>query len=92
MILIFHLVDFLRINIDYPTKITNIAYQKINRDFGVSPEMITQYKTTKKLPKLDTFAKLCEVLDISADEILGLKNKMHFIPKCIFNFSGKLYY
>ena len=23
--------------------------------------------------KLDTFAKLCEVLDISADEILGLK-------------------
>lgn len=40
---------------------------------GVSPEMITQYKTTKKLPKLETFAKLCKELDLSADEILGLK-------------------
>lgn len=46
---------------------------EIAKRVGVSPEMITQYKTTKKLPKLDTFAKLCEVLDVSADEILGLK-------------------
>ena len=41
---------------------------------GVSPEMITQYCTTKKLPALDTFAKLCEVLDVSADYLLGLKD------------------
>ncbi len=41
---------------------------------GVSPEMITQYKTTKKLPRLDTFAALCRALDVSADEILGLKD------------------
>lgn len=46
---------------------------EIAKKVGVSPEMITQYKTTKKLPKLDTFAKLCEVLDLSADEMLGLK-------------------
>lgn len=39
---------------------------------GVSPEMITQYMTTKKLPKLDTFAKLCKELDLSATYILGL--------------------
>lgn len=39
---------------------------------GVSPEMVTQYITTKKLPKLDTFAKLCKVLDVSSDYILGL--------------------
>ena len=41
---------------------------------GVSPEMITQYVTTKKLPKLDTFARLCKELDLSADYILGLKD------------------
>lgn len=41
---------------------------------GVTPEMITQYCTTKKLPKLDTFAKLCNALDISADYILGLND------------------
>ena len=46
---------------------------EIAEKIGVSPEMITQYKTTKKLPKLDTFAKLCKALDVSADDILGLK-------------------
>ena len=48
---------------------------EIAKRIGVSPEMITQYKTTKKLPKLDTFAKLCKELDLSAEYILGLKNE-----------------
>ena len=41
---------------------------------GVSPEMITQYCTTKKLPRLDTFARLCRALDVSADYMLGLSD------------------
>lgn len=45
---------------------------EIAKKIGVSPEMITQYKTTKKLPKLDTFAKLCKELDIDANYILGI--------------------
>lgn len=45
---------------------------EISRIIGVSPEMITQYRTTKKLPKLDTFAKLCKELDLDANYILGL--------------------
>ncbi len=47
---------------------------EIARRVGISPEMVTQYMTTKKLPKLDTFARLCKELDLSADYILGLKN------------------
>ncbi|MDR3294194.1 MAG: helix-turn-helix domain-containing protein [Clostridiales bacterium] len=47
---------------------------ELSKKVGVSPEMITQYKTTKKMPSLTAFAKLCEALDISADYILGLKN------------------
>ena len=39
---------------------------------GVSPEMVTQYYTTKKLPRLDTFVRLCKALDVSADYLLGL--------------------
>lgn len=46
---------------------------EIAKRIGVSPEMITQYKTTKKLPKLDTFARLCKELDLDANYILGLK-------------------
>jgi len=34
--------------------------------------MITQYCTTKKLPKLDTFAKLCKELDLDSNYILGI--------------------
>ena len=45
---------------------------EIAKRVGISPEMITQYKTTKKLPKLDTFAKLCKELDLDANYVLGL--------------------
>ena len=45
---------------------------EIAKRIGVSPEMVTQYRTTKKLPKLDTFAKLCKELDLDANYILGL--------------------
>ena len=45
---------------------------EISKRVGVSPEMITQYMTTKKLPKLDTFAKLWKELDLPATYILGL--------------------
>ncbi len=40
---------------------------------NVSPETITQYCATQKLPKSDTFALLCKALDVSADYILGLR-------------------
>ena len=45
---------------------------EIARKVGISPEMVTQYRTTKKLPKLDTFAKLCRELDLDANYILGI--------------------
>lgn len=53
---------------------SGLTTAEIARRVGVSPEMITQYTTTKKLPKLDTFAALCKALDVSADYILGIKN------------------
>ena len=52
--------------------LTTIEIAKL---IGVSPEMITQYMTTKKLPKLDTFAKLCKELDLDANYILGIEEK-----------------
>ena len=51
---------------------TKLTTAEIAKKVGVSSEMITQYKTTKKLPKLDTFAKLCKELDLDANYILGL--------------------
>lgn len=53
-------------------KNSGLTTMEIAKKIGVSPEMITQYHTTKKLPKLDTFAKLCKELDLDANYILGL--------------------
>ena len=53
-------------------KNSGLTTAEIARRVGVSPEMITQYRTTNKLPKLDTFAKLCKELDLDANYILGL--------------------
>ena len=53
-------------------KASGLTTIEIAKCIGVSPEMITQYRTTKKLPKLDTFAKLCKELDLDANYILGL--------------------
>ncbi len=57
-------------------ELTNSKFTKkeIADKIGVSPEMITQYITTNKLPTLENFAKLCKELDLSADYILGLKD------------------
>ena len=53
---------------------SGLTTAEIARRVGVSPEIITQYTTTKKLPKPDTFAALCKALDVSADYILGIKD------------------
>ena len=53
-------------------KSSGLTTIEIAKLIGVSPEMVTQYCTTKKLPKLDTFAKLCKELDLDANYILGL--------------------
>lgn len=52
-------------------KNSGLTTTEIAKRIGVSPEMVTQYCTTKKLPKLDTFAKICKELDLDANYILG---------------------
>lgn len=53
-------------------KQNGMTVKEIAEKIGVSPEMVTQYYTTDKLPSLDTFVNICKALDVSADYILGL--------------------
>ncbi len=66
-------VELLKSRLREEIKRSGLTTVEIARRVGVSPEMITQYTTTKKLPRLDTFMRLCRELDLSADELLGLK-------------------
>ncbi len=67
-------MDVIKERLREELKNSRLTTAEIAKRIGVSPEMITQYMTTKKLPKLDTFARLCKELDLSADYILGLKD------------------
>lgn len=67
-------MDVIKERLREELKNSRLTTVEIAKRIGVSPEMVTQYMTTKKLPKLDTFARLCKELDLSADYILGLKD------------------
>ena len=51
----------------------NISQKELAEKLGVNPSTVSKYMRLNKYPSLDTFANICEILDVSADEILGLK-------------------
>lgn len=53
---------------------SKLTVKQLAEKIGVSLEMVTQYYTTKKLPKLDTFVRICKALNVSADYLLGLSD------------------
>ena len=67
-------MDIIKKRLSEELKHSNLTTVEIAKKVGISPEMVTQYSTTKKLPKLDTFAKICKELDLSANYILGLED------------------
>ena len=54
-------------------KASTLSQKEIAEKLGINPSTVSKYLTQDKFPAIDTFANLCEILDVSADEILGLK-------------------
>ena len=46
---------------------------QIASELGISKPTLSQYLSGRAMPSLVTFARLCDVIDCSADDILGLK-------------------
>lgn len=55
-------------------KTSNISQKELAQKLGINPSTVSKYLRLDKYPSLDTFANICEILDVSADEILGLRN------------------
>lgn len=53
---------------------SRMTQTEIARKLHISQSTISKYMRLDKYPSIDTFANLCEILDVSADDILGLKN------------------
>ncbi len=55
-------------------KEASISQKQIAKEIGVSAQTISKYMRQDIFPALDTLAKLCNLLDVSADYILGLSS------------------
>lgn len=44
----------------------------IAKEIGVSAQTVSKYMKHDIFPALDTFAKLCKCVDVSADYVLGI--------------------
>lgn len=53
---------------------SGISQKVIANKIGVSSQTVSKYMCENVFPALDTFAKLCKVLDVSADFILGISD------------------
>jgi transcriptional regulator with XRE-family HTH domain len=53
---------------------SNLTQKEIAKAVGVSAQTISKYMKKDIFPALDTLAKLCKVLDVKSDYILGLEN------------------
>ena len=54
-------------------KSSSKTQKEIAEALGINPSTVSKYMRLDKYPSLDTFANICKILDLSADEILGLK-------------------
>ena len=53
---------------------SGLTQTEIANKIGVKQPTVGQYISGRAMPALDTFAKLCKVLDVSPGYILGLSD------------------
>ncbi len=53
-------------------KQSGIPQKELAQKIGVSPQTVSKYMRHDVFLALDTFAKLCVILDVSSDYILGI--------------------
>ncbi len=55
-------------------KNAHYSQKEIAKAIDVSPQTVSKYMKHDIFPALDTLAKLCKLLDVSSDYILGLSD------------------
>lgn len=54
-------------------KNSGFSQSKLAEKLGIRQQTVSDYVNGKSMPALDTFANLCKILDLDANEMLGLK-------------------
>jgi transcriptional regulator with XRE-family HTH domain len=63
----------IRIKLIEAIQLSGMTQTELARKVGVCQQAIGQYLHQNKMPSLETFANLCKVLDLDANEILCIK-------------------
>lgn len=66
-------IEDIRIQLIEAIKQSGMTQTELAKRIGVCQQAIGQYLHQKKMPSLETFANLCAVLDLDANEILCIK-------------------
>ena len=67
-------INEIQVRLREAIKTNQLSQKEIAAQLNVHPTTINKYMKVDKFPSLETFANLCKILDVSADEILGLKD------------------
>ena len=66
-------MDIFRTRLIEVLKESNINQSELAKKLNIERQGITNYKNGNSIPSLDTFKKLCILLNTSADYLLGLE-------------------
>lgn len=69
------MIDIKEIRDRLITEIKNsgMSQTELAKKLGIKQPTVGQYLSGRAMPALDTFANLCVILDLDANEMLGIK-------------------
>ena len=67
--------DKFTINFREALKYSQISQSTLAQKVGVSKQSISDFKNGRSFPSIQTLSLICQVLDVSADYLLGIDNK-----------------
>lgn len=68
------MIEEIQVRLREAIQTSGYTQKEIAAKLGINASTVSKYIKQDKFPSIETFANLCLVLDVSADEILGLKD------------------
>lgn len=66
--------DIIKQRLNYEIDNSSLKKKEIAGLVGISQSTLSDYKHSKKMPSLETFANICEVLNLDANYVLGIRD------------------
>ena len=67
-------VDTIKQRLNYEIDNSNLKKKEIASLVGITTSTLSDYKHTKKMPSLETFANICLELNLDANYVLGIRD------------------